>query len=221
VQIEYEDELSREALATHEAGHALAFLIAGCPFHSLTIEAEAVDYGIRDGAIVPDPDRAQKFVLRNPPMAFVMYLVTTCVGDVAVAQYEGKETANIKVRDAEHESKDDASQLYTVSQALRLPVEAAGQIAVGIAYELFKRRSIWKAVERIRDLLLDRVTVTYSDAAKAFYATVSKKDLQWARDSLAQCGRELYGYAHRQQHVNAGVLVNTISAIFPRSPIKP
>ena len=76
-------------------------------------------------------------------------------------------------------------------------------------------------MERIKDMLLDRVTVTYSDVAKSFYATVSKKDLQWARDSLARCGRELYGYAHRQQHVDASVLVNTISAIFPCSPVKP
>ena len=109
VQIEYEDELSPEALATHEAGHALAFLIAGCPFHSLTIEAETVDFGIRDGAIVPDPGRAQKFVIRNPPMASIMFLVNTCVGNVAVAQHEGKITTHIGIRDAEHESGDDAS----------------------------------------------------------------------------------------------------------------
>jgi len=203
VQIEYEDELSREALATHEAGHALAFLIAGCPFHSLTIEPETTNNGIRDGAIIPDPDRAQRFVIGNPPLASIMYLVNACVGDVAVAQYDGKGTASISIRDAEHESGDDASQLYKVAQALRLPIEEAGRVSVGIAFELFKRRSIWKAVKRIRDVLLDRVTVPYSDIAEAFNTTVSTKDLQWARDYLAQWGHEVYGHAQRAQYLRA------------------
>lgn len=211
---EHEDLPSREALATHEAGHAVVFLLVGCPFHSLTIEEVRESYGIRDGAIVPDVDGAQQFVLGNPPLAAAMFLVNACIGDVAMARHEGKPTASITIRDAEHESGDDASHLYTAAKALHLPVEEAGRIAVGIAFELFGRRTIWRAVERIRDLLLDHTTVSYREVMEAFDASVNRKDRRWAKDYIAQWGNTVYGDAQRWEQMHArraGYLPNLIS----------
>jgi hypothetical protein len=101
------------------------------------------------------------------------------------------------------ESGDDASKLFTMARAYKLTIEKAGEYSIGIAFELFSLTSVWDAVERIRDMLLERVTVPYSDIAKSFYATVSKKDLKLARDYLAKWGNDLYARAERLQYVQA------------------
>jgi len=130
-QIEYEEELSREDLAIHEAGHAIAFLLAGCPFHSVTIEEEVTEHGILDGSIIPDPKRAERFSKQNPPMAAIMYFVNACAADVAVAKSRGKETTPFIMRDAEDEWSEPLIPDQWASQPFPVNAHAASNSTGG------------------------------------------------------------------------------------------
>lgn len=150
------DEEQRILTAVHEAGHVVTMFLFGLPFTSVTIQPGEDMLGsmyTKGGWVKPEGKGSVRWMRET--------IVMLLAGELAERRYRAEEHTFL-IAVADDPTADSAKVHHLLSE--RGPVgELEAGILIFATTALLDAPMIWRAVEAVRDALLDRATLAYDD----------------------------------------------------------